>query len=79
MFLRNNLIMGRGTTRRVFSLDTLTNYSSSDYIGFRPNPEPKEAFAWSPPPFKLVRDYYPAHKPRARPLAYRLNRASSRH
>ena len=61
-FIRNNLIMGQGTQPRVFSLDTFTNYSSSDYNGFRPNPESKEAFAWNSPPFDVVRDFYPAHK-----------------
>jgi hypothetical protein len=58
--------MGQGmddsTAPRVFSLDTFTNYSSSDYNGFRPNPESKEAFAWNSPPFAEVRNFYPAHK-----------------
>jgi len=66
-FIRNNLILGQGLGNgtqpgRVFSLDTFTNYSSSDYNGFRPNPESKEAFAWNSPPFEVVRDFYPAHK-----------------
>jgi hypothetical protein len=39
MHLRNNLILGQGTQPRVFALDTFTNYSDSDYNGFRPNPE----------------------------------------
>jgi hypothetical protein len=60
--LRNNLIMGQGTTPRVFSMDTFTNYSSSDYNGFRPNPESKEAFAWNSPPFEKARDFYPARR-----------------
>ena len=60
--LRNNLLLGQGTTPRVFSVDTFTNYSSSDYNGFRPNPESKEAFAWNSPPFEKVRDYYPARR-----------------
>jgi hypothetical protein len=62
MHLRNNLLMGQGTAPRVLSVDTFTNYSTSDYNGFRPNPESKEAFAWNSPPFEVVRDFYPAHK-----------------
>ncbi|HEV7714140.1 MAG TPA: hypothetical protein VGO53_01000 [Steroidobacteraceae bacterium] len=71
-FLRNNLIMGQGTAPRVFSLDTFTNYSSSDYNGFRPNPESKEAFAWNSPPFEEVRNFYPAHKAEGAPAGVPL-------
>lgn len=60
--LRNNLILGQSTTPRLFSLDTFTNYSSSDYNGFRPNPESKEAFAWNSPPFEKARDFFPARR-----------------
>ncbi len=60
--LRNNLLLGQGTTPRVLSMDTYTNYSSSDYNGFRPNPESKEAFAWNSPPFEKMRDFYPARR-----------------
>jgi hypothetical protein len=72
MLLRNNLLMGQGTQPRVFSLDTFTNYSSSDYNGFRPNPESKEAFAWNSPPFEEVRNYYPAHKAQGAPAGVPL-------
>ena len=71
-FIRNNLIMGQGTAPRVFSLDTFTNYSSSDYNGFRPNPESKEAFAWNSPPFEEVRNFYPAHKAEGAPAGVPL-------
>jgi hypothetical protein len=71
-FLRNNLIMGQGTAPRVFSLDTFTNYSSSDYNGFRSNPESKEAFAWNSPPFEEVRNFYPAHKAEGAPAGVPL-------
>jgi hypothetical protein len=71
-FLRNNLIMGQGTQPRVFSLDTFTNYSTSDYNGFRPNPESKEAFAWNSPPLNEVRNYYPAHKAEGAPAGVPL-------
>jgi hypothetical protein len=60
--LRNNLLLGQGTTPRVFSMETFTNYSSSDYNGFRPNPESKEAFGWNSPPFEKVRDFFPARR-----------------
>jgi hypothetical protein len=62
LHLRNNLLMGQGTAPRVLSVDTFTNYSSSDYNGFRPNPESKEAFAWNSPPFEDVRNFYPARR-----------------
>jgi hypothetical protein len=60
--LRNNLLLGQETAPRVLSVDTFTNYSSSDYNGFRPNPESKEAFAWNSPPLDEVRNFYPAHR-----------------
>jgi hypothetical protein len=62
MHLRNNLLLGQGATPRVLSVDTFTNYSSSDYNGFRPNPESKEAFAWNSPPLEKMRDFYPARR-----------------
>jgi len=65
--LRNNLILGQGTAPRVFSMDTFTNYTSSDYNGFRPNPASTEAFAWNSPPFEKGRDFYPER--RANPTA----------
>ena len=37
---RNNLMLGQGTTPAIFSVNTSTSYSSSDYNGFRPNPAP---------------------------------------
>ncbi len=35
---RNNLIMGQNSGPTIFSVTTNTNYTSSDYNGFRPNP-----------------------------------------
>jgi hypothetical protein len=72
LHLRNNLIMGQGTQPKVFALDTFTNYSDSDYNGFRPNPESKEAFSWSSPPFGVMRDFYPAHKAAENPGTIQL-------
>jgi hypothetical protein len=62
LHLRNNLLLGQGVTPRVLSIDTFTNYSDSDYNGFRPNPGAAESFAWNSPPFNVVRDFYRARK-----------------
>lgn len=47
---RNNLMLGQSTTSAIFSVNTSTNYSSSDYNGFRPNPGETPAFQWNSPP-----------------------------
>ncbi|MEO6186454.1 MAG: hypothetical protein ABIP38_02605 [Steroidobacteraceae bacterium] len=62
LHLRNNLILGQGTNARVLSVDTFTNYSSSDYNGFRVNPGSAESFAWNSPPFDVRSDYFPERK-----------------
>ena len=46
---RNNLFLGQGGTGPVFSADTLTPYSTSDYNGYRPNPGVADAFEWGAP------------------------------
>ena len=46
----NNLILGDGYLDPVLNLRTTTNYSSSDYNGFRPNPSVDDAFEWNSPP-----------------------------
>ncbi|MET0292929.1 MAG: hypothetical protein ABW136_11250, partial [Steroidobacteraceae bacterium] len=61
LHLKNNLLLGQGVTPRVLSIDTFTNYSESDYNGFRPNPG-GESFAWNSPPFGVTRDFYRARK-----------------
>ncbi|MEZ5285129.1 MAG: hypothetical protein R2712_10040 [Vicinamibacterales bacterium] len=45
---RNNLMLGQNAQAAVFSVNTNTRYSSSDYNGFRPNGA--ESFQWSAPP-----------------------------
>jgi len=45
---RNNLMLGQNAAPAIFSLATMTNYSSSDYNAFRPNPG-AVAFQWSSP------------------------------
>jgi len=46
---RNNLMLGENALAAIFTVNTNTNYSSSDYNGFRPNPG-NEAFQWNSPP-----------------------------
>ena len=48
---RNNLILGKSDTLETFAVETNTNYSSSDYNGFRPNEGAEFSFEWSTPPF----------------------------
>jgi hypothetical protein len=47
---RNNLILGKSETPEIFAVETNTNYSSSDYNGFRPNEGAEFSFEWSTPP-----------------------------
>ena len=54
---RNNLILGDGDVDAVLIRRTSTNYSSSDYNGFRPNPGVEDAFEWNSPPFDVKADY----------------------
>jgi len=46
---RNNLILGQHSAPAVFSVNTYTQYTSSDYNGFRPNSESDVAFSWALP------------------------------
>jgi hypothetical protein len=46
---RNNLMLGENALEAIFTVNTNTNYSSSDYNGFRPNPG-ADAFQWNSPP-----------------------------
>ncbi len=55
---RNNLILGQGAADTVFAVETTTNYSSSDYNGFRPNPGVEHSFAWTSPEFNTLVDYH---------------------
>jgi hypothetical protein len=50
---RNNLILGKADTLDIFSVETNTNYSSSDYNGFRPNEGAEFSFEWSTPPLNM--------------------------
>jgi hypothetical protein len=51
------LILGDGWANAVFNLRTYTNYSTSDYNGFRPNPGVANAFEWVSPDFAKAADY----------------------
>ncbi len=50
---RNNLILAQGAFDPVFAVTTYTNYSSSDYNGFRPNPGKVDSFEWNSPKFDV--------------------------
>lgn len=53
---RNNLMLGQHAAPAIFSVNTFTNYSSSDYNGFRPNPGAAASFEWQSPPSGVVAD-----------------------
>ena len=57
LHFRNNLILGRSEAPEIFTVDTFTNYSSSDYNGFRPNEGADFSFMWNSPPFSIRADY----------------------
>ena len=50
---RNNLILGKSETLETFAVETNTNYSTSDYNGFRPNDGATFSFEWSTPPVTM--------------------------
>jgi len=54
---RNNLLLGENSSPMIFGVATNTNYSSSDYNGFRPNPGAAPAFQWSSPRWDVAADY----------------------
>ena len=43
-------MLGENSAPAIFSVNTNTNYSSSDYNGFRPNPGAAFSFQWNSPP-----------------------------
>ncbi|MFN7984642.1 MAG: hypothetical protein U0Q11_22585 [Vicinamibacterales bacterium] len=49
---RNNLMLGENALGPIFTVNTLTNYSSSDYNGFHPNTG-ADAFQWHSPPWNV--------------------------
>ena len=61
---RNNLIIGRSEAPEILAVDTFTNYSTSDYNGFRPNEGAEFSFQWISPPFGVAADYEGARETR---------------
>jgi hypothetical protein len=51
---RNNLMLGQNAAPAIFSVTSNTNYSSSDYNGFRLNPGVETSFQWNSPPFDVL-------------------------
>jgi hypothetical protein len=58
LHFRNNLILGKSQTPATFAIESNTNYSSSDYNGFRPNEGAEYSFEWSTPPLS-IRSVFP--------------------
>jgi hypothetical protein len=54
---RNNLMLGENAAPAIFSINTNTNYSSSDYNGFRPNAGAAFSFEWNSPRKDAPADY----------------------
>jgi len=54
---RNNLMLGENSAAAIFSVNTNTNYSSSDYNGFRPNAGAAFSFEWNSPRRDTPADY----------------------
>jgi hypothetical protein len=50
LHFRNNLILGQGAWPEVFSVETFTPWSSSDFNGFAAAAEGPSVFAWAAPP-----------------------------
>jgi hypothetical protein len=46
---RNNLMLGQNAAASIFSVNTFTAYTSSDYNGFQPNPGAQISFEWNAP------------------------------
>jgi hypothetical protein len=55
----NNLFLGENSAPAIFTVNTYTNYSSSDYNGFRPNAGAAYSFAWNSPPALMSADFAP--------------------
>ena len=67
LHFRNNLVLGQGAFPEVFTVDTFTNYSSSDYNGFRPNPGAAQSFVWNSPPRNVAADFVKEREKRSFP------------
>jgi len=92
---RNNLFLGEGARAtassapspageslpEVFSVDTFTAYSSSDYNGFRPNPGAPNVVTWAGPPRGVRTDFKGPHTKEGYPTlaAYAEGTGQDRH
>jgi hypothetical protein len=54
---RNNLFLGESSAPAIFAINTFTNYTSSDYNGFRPNGDAPYSFAWNSPANGVAADF----------------------
>jgi hypothetical protein len=54
---KNNLMLGQNSAPAIFAVTTYTNYSSSDYNGFRLNPDADYSFQWTSPEWGMQLDY----------------------
>ena len=54
---RNNLMLGENALPAIFAVTTFTNYTSSDYNGFRPNADAKTSFEWNSPASTAAADF----------------------
>ena len=50
-------MLGENSQPAIFAVNTYTNYTSSDYNGFRANPGAAVSFEWSSPPWGVAQDY----------------------
>ncbi|HEX7794207.1 MAG TPA: hypothetical protein VF456_07655 [Vicinamibacterales bacterium] len=69
---RNNLFLGENSAPAIFSVNTFTNYTSSDYNGFRLNPGAENSFGWSSPPFTKAADFSGMGQPGANAATSKL-------
>jgi len=54
---RNNLMLGQNSAPAILTVNTFTNYTSSDYNGFRVNPGAGMSFQWNSPAAGVSADY----------------------
>jgi hypothetical protein len=54
---KNNLMLGQNSSPAILSVTTYTNYSSSDYNGFRINPGAEYSLQWTSPEWGVSQDY----------------------
>ena len=64
-FLEARTVRLENALPTLFSVSTFTNYTSSDYNGFRPNPGAPASFEWNSPPVSTLADFTgPGHNAR---------------